>query len=180
MCLARKKGTYQGKAESPTLGQPKLPCNSVTSLLAPTTRCVTNPLAPTICCFFWPIKYPRELGLGAFSSSHPWWGWEALARVSNKFPYCKLHCLRSLLSRPGTRTTGRTSGSTMVKNSPASSGDIRDTGLIPELEIPLRRKWKPTPVYLLGKFYGQRCLAGYSPWAHKELDTTEHTHIYRN
>ena len=31
--------------------------------------------------------------LWAFSSSHPWWGREALARVSNKFPYCKLHCL---------------------------------------------------------------------------------------
>ena len=31
--------------------------------------------------------------LWAFSSSHPWWGQEALAQVSNKFPYCKLHCL---------------------------------------------------------------------------------------
>ena len=27
-----------------------------------------------------------------------------------------------------------------------------------------RRKWRPTPVFLPGKFPGQRSLAGYSPW----------------
>ena len=36
-----------------------------------------------------------------------------------------------------------------------------------------RRKWKPTPVLLPGESHGQRSLAGYSPWGHKELDTTE-------
>ena len=35
------------------------------------------------------------------------------------------------------------------------------------------RKWQPTPVFLLGKFHGQGCLAGYSPWDHKESDITE-------
>ena len=30
--------------------------------------------------------------------------------------------------------------------------------------IPWRRKWKPTPVFLPGKFHGQRSLVGYSPW----------------
>ena len=35
------------------------------------------------------------------------------------------------------------------------------------------RKWQPTPVLLLGKSHGQRSLVGYSPWSHKELDTTE-------
>jgi len=29
--------------------------------------------------------------------------------------------------------------------------------------IPWRRKWKPVPVFLPGKFYGQRSLVGYSP-----------------
>ena len=33
-----------------------------------------------------------------------------------------------------------------------------------------------SPVSLPGKFHGQRSLVGYSPWDHKELDTTEHTH----
>ena len=30
-------------------------------------------------------------------------------------------------------------------------------------KIPWRRKWKPTPVFLPGKFHEQRSLAGYSP-----------------
>ena len=40
-------------------------------------------------------------------------------------------------------------------------------------EIPWRREWQPTPVLLPGEFHGQRSLAGYSPWDHKESDTTE-------
>ena len=35
-----------------------------------------------------------------------------------------------------------------------------------------RRKWQPTPVFSPGKSHGQRRLAGYSPWGHKESDTT--------
>ena len=43
-------------------------------------------------------------------------------------------------------------------------------------EFKLRsKKWQPSPVYLPGKFQGQRSLAGYSPWGCKELDTTERT-----
>ena len=41
--------------------------------------------------------------------------------------------------------------------------------------IPWRRKWQPTPVFLPGKFHGQRNLAGYSPWGCKDSDTIEHT-----
>ena len=39
-------------------------------------------------------------------------------------------------------------------------------------KIPWRRKWQPTPVFLPGEFHGQRNRAGYSPWDHRELDTT--------
>ena len=42
-------------------------------------------------------------------------------------------------------------------------------------KIPWRRAWKPTPVFLPGKFHGQRSLVGYSPWGHKESDTTKAT-----
>ena len=35
------------------------------------------------------------------------------------------------------------------------------------------RKWQPTPVLLPGKSHGWRSLVGYSPWGHKEVDTTE-------
>ena len=45
-------------------------------------------------------------------------------------------------------------------------------------KIPWRRKWQPTPVFLLGKSHGQKSLAGYTPWSHKESDMTEQlTHI---
>ena len=45
-------------------------------------------------------------------------------------------------------------------------------------KITWSRKWWPTPVFLPGKFHGQRSLVGYSPWDQKELDTTEHTHTH--
>ena len=38
-------------------------------------------------------------------------------------------------------------------------------------EDPWRRKWQPTPVFLPGKFHGQRSLEGYSPWGHKKNQT---------
>ena len=40
-------------------------------------------------------------------------------------------------------------------------------------KIPWSRTWQPTPVFLPGEFHGQRSLAGYSPWGHKESDMTE-------
>ena len=44
-----------------------------------------------------------------------------------------------------------------------------------------RRKWQPNPVFLPGESHGQKSLVGYSPWGHKESDTTErlstHTHV---
>ena len=46
--------------------------------------------------------------------------------------------------------------------------------------IPWRREWQPTPVFLPGEFHGQRSLAGYSLWGHKESDVTErltHTQV---
>ena len=42
-----------------------------------------------------------------------------------------------------------------------------------------RRKWQPTPVFLPGEFHGWRSLVGYSPWGHKESDTTERLHLGR-
>ena len=47
------------------------------------------------------------------------------------------------------------------------AGDI--SGLDPWVgKIPWRRKWPPTAVCLPGESHGQRSLAGYSPWGHKE------------
>ena len=39
--------------------------------------------------------------------------------------------------------------------------------------IPWKRKWQPTPIYLPGKSHGQRRLVDYSQWAGSELDKTQ-------
>ena len=36
-------------------------------------------------------------------------------------------------------------------------------------KIPWRRKWQPTPVFLLEEPHGQRSLVGYSPWGSKRV-----------
>ena len=58
----------------------------------------------------------------------------------------------------------------MVKNSPAILKTwVQSLGW----EDPLKKAWLPTPVFLPGELHGQRSLVGYSPWGHKESDTTE-------
>ena len=64
-------------------------------------------------------------------------------------------------------------GGAVIKNVSANEGNTFDPWV---RKSPWNRKWQPTPVLLLGKFHGQRSLAGYSPWGHKELDITEHAH----
>ena len=36
-----------------------------------------------------------------------------------------------------------------------------------------RRKWQPTPVFLLAESHGQKSLAGYGSWGREESDMTE-------
>ena len=58
----------------------------------------------------------------------------------------------------------------MVKNLPAMQEMwVQSLGQ----EDPLEEEMATTPVFLPGKSHGQRSLAGYSPWGHKESDTTE-------
>ena len=44
---------------------------------------------------------------------------------------------------------------------------------------PWRRKWQPTPVFLPGKFHGQRRLAGYSLWGHKSWTQLSDFHFQK-
>ena len=58
----------------------------------------------------------------------------------------------------------------MVKNPPEIQEiQVRSLGR----EDTLEKGWQPTPVFLPGEFHGQRSLTGYSPWGHKQSDTTE-------
>ena len=43
-----------------------------------------------------------------------------------------------------------------------------------------RREWLLTPVFLPGESHGQRSLAGYSPWDHRESDMIEWLNIQYN
>ena len=62
----------------------------------------------------------------------------------------------------------------MLKNPPANAGDVRDAGLIPGSErSPGGEHGNPLHYSCLENPHGQRKLVGYSPWGHKELDTTE-------
>ena len=69
----------------------------------------------------------------------------------------------------------------MVKNPPAMQKTQEMRVLSLGQEDPLAAhssilgSWQPTPVFLPGEFHGQRSLVGYSPWGHKESDTTETT-----
>ena len=52
----------------------------------------------------------------------------------------------------------------MVKNLPASAGDVRDLGSIPGSgSSPGKGHGTLTPVLLPGEFHGQRSVAGFSP-----------------
>ena len=66
-------------------------------------------------------------------------------------------------------------GGTVVKNLPDNTGDRRDRREFNPYvrKIPWNRKWQPSPVFLPGKFQGQRSLVDYSAWGHKALDMTE-------
>ena len=67
-----------------------------------------------------------------------------------------------------------TTGGPVVKNPPANLPAFRGHRFDLWVEkTPWRSKWLPTPVFLPGKSHGQRSLAGYSLWGHKESDTTE-------
>ena len=68
-----------------------------------------------------------------------------------------------------------------VKNLLANAGVTGDASLIPGSgRFPGREKWQPSLVFLPKNSNKQRSLAGYSPWGHRELGTTEclsiHTH----
>ena len=61
----------------------------------------------------------------------------------------------------------------LVKKSPANGGELRDLGLIPGLGRSPGRG-HGNPVFLPGKYHGQRSLADYSPQI-TESDTAEVT-----
>ena len=61
-----------------------------------------------------------------------------------------------------------------VKNLPANAGNVRDVGSIPGWgRSHGEGHGNPLQVFLPGESHGQSSQAGYSPWGHKGLDTSE-------
>ena len=116
-----------------------------------------------------PQGKPRNTGVGSLS---------LLQRIflTQKSNWGLLHCRWILyqLSYLGSLRFGERQilgfpSSSVVKNLPA----VQDTGFDPCIrKIPWGRKWHPTPVFLPEKSHGQRSLAGYSAWGHRELGKT--------
>ena len=65
-------------------------------------------------------------------------------------------------------------GGASGKESTCQGRRCKRRGLDPWVEeIFRRRKWQPAPVFLPGKFHGQKSQMGYSPWGHEEWQVTE-------
>ena len=85
----------------------------------------------------------------------------------------------SLLMHRNVHFPTTTAGGASGKESACQCRRRRRCGFDPWVgKIPWRRKWQSTPVFLPGKAHGQRSLMGYSPWGHKETDTTRHMHTH--
>ena len=69
-------------------------------------------------------------------------------------------------------------GDSVIKNLPASAREGRFNPWV--RKIFWIKRWHSTPVFLPGKSYGQRSLAGYSPCGHKESETAEPLSMHLN
>ena len=95
-------------------------------------------------------------------------------RENNKTPHQRVYytvfCFSEVLRIVCIGLPGGASG----KESACQCRRHRSCGFNPwARKIPWRRKCQPTLVFLPGESHGQRSLVGYSPWGHKESDTTE-------
>ena len=68
----------------------------------------------------------------------------------------------------------------VVKNLPASAGDMRRgfdpwAGMIPWRRASQPTPWQPTPVFSPRESHGERSLEDYGPQGYKESDMTEAT-----
>ena len=89
-------------------------------------------------------------------------------------------CLQSLCDSPSelpgevgaVGTVPRARSASEGSDSKESACNAGDPGSV-RGEDPLEKGMATTPEFLPGEFHGQRSLAGYSPWGHKELDMIE-------
>ena len=108
------------------------------------------------------VPFPHPLS----SPSLSYWWWKEKHCLPQKRDQ---HCWRNRALNVCIRET-RASPWLRGKESARQCGRHRKCRFDPWVgKIPWRRKWQPTPVFLPGKFHGQRSLVVYSLWGHKRL-----------
>ena len=75
------------------------------------------------------------------------------------------------------KKVGKASQVVLVVKNPLTKA--RDTGLIPGSRRAPWRAWQPTPVFMPGKFHGQRSLVGYSLRVGKSLTGLKRLSMHR-
>ena len=90
--------------------------------------------------------------------------------VSLKLIYCGMSIIPQSKKKKKSSKCYRSVGSSLVAQKLKNLCAVSET---PVWSLVEKIPCLPTPIFLPGEFHGQRSLMGYSPWEHKELDTTE-------
>ena len=116
----------------------------------------------------WRICWSRQLsGLEQWPLAGSWQDSEVSSSYFSQFQILKVSGIKWKESRLQSQTWDEI----WVSESKESSCNAWEPDSIPGSEkIPWRREWLLTLVFLPKESHGQRSLAGYSPWGHKELD----------
>ena len=117
-------------------------------------------------CWVFQICWHIEYSTFTASSFRIW-------NSSTGIPSPPLAVFVAMLPKAHLTSHSRMSSSRWVMTPSWLSGSWRSFLYSSSVYSPWRRKWQPIPVFLPGESHGWRSLVGYSPWGHKELDTTE-------
>ena len=124
------------------------------SLVAQTVKCLPTMQKTQVWSLGW--KDPLEKEMATSSNTFVW-----------KIPWTEKPVgLQSM----GSQRVGHDWASSLHFSGKELPGQCRRHGFYSWVrEIPLRRRWQPTPVFLPEKSHGLRSLAGYIPWGLKRI-----------
>ena len=127
------------------------------------------------------LRGPVPIGMALFPGARARWGGGSSLRPDPVLENANLQSPAPRLTSPALAppTTPKQCSSSLggvldgsdTKESACKAGDLGSTPWLGG--YPWRREQLPTPVFLPGESHGQRSQVGYSPWGHKESDTTE-------
>ena len=156
------------------------------------SSCLTFGFAPLLFLFIFLVVFspisPHRLqvtrkrrvpGTGLLPPS-PWlWTMREYVSIPRRTCFCKELALKSQL-RPEAPNLVRFMDALVTWWASLEAQTVRNLPVMQETpvlflcrNVPWRRAWPYTPVFLPGESHGQRSLEGYSPWLCKESDMTK-------